>query len=118
VVDDDLAVRDATAALLELRGYRVLEASDGPEALALLERSPEVGLLLTDIRLPHGMDGLELARRALGRRPDLGVLYASGDIGAAVAADGVPPLHCIAKPFTMDELDRRIREMAASRTRH
>ncbi len=118
VVDDDAAVRDATAALLELRGYRVLEAGDGPEALALLERSPEVGLLLTDIRLPDGMDGLELARRALGRRPDLEVLYVSGDIGAAVAEDGVPPLHCIAKPFTMDELDRRIRKMAANRTRH
>ena len=118
VVDDDPAVRDATAALLELRGYRVLEASDGPEALALLERSPEVGLLLTDIRLPNGMDGLELARRALGHRPDLEVLYVSGDIGAAVAVEGVPPLHCIAKPFTMDELDHRIRNLTADRTRH
>ncbi len=118
VVDDDPALRDATAALLELRGYRVLEAGDGPEALAVLERAPEVALLLTDIHLPDGMDGIELAKRALDRRPNLEVLYASGDVGAAVATEGVPPLHCIAKPFTMDELDRRIREMTANRTKH
>jgi PAS domain S-box-containing protein len=118
VVDDDLAVRDSTAGLLELRGYRVLQAGDGAEALALLEHSPEVGVMLTDIRLADGMDGLVLGRRALCRRPGLKVLYVSGDTGAALGEEGVAPGHYIAKPFTLEELDRRIREAAVERPGH
>jgi PAS domain S-box-containing protein len=109
VVEDDAALRNTLAEMLQHRGFGVLEAGDGQEALTVLERVPEVDLLLTDIRLSNGMDGLELAKRALGRHPDLKVLYISGDAEGA----GVPPLDCVAKPFTIDELDRRIRAAAA-----
>jgi PAS domain S-box-containing protein len=111
VVDDDAELRDTMASVLRYRGFDVHEAGDGPEALAVLESTPSISVLLTDIYLSSGMDGLELGKRALDRRPDLEVLYISGNVESA----DLPPRHCIARPFTMDELESRIRMVAANR---
>ena len=73
---DDPAVRQSLAQLLSMSGYRVLTAEDGFEALRLLTQQ-EIDVLLTDIVMP-GLDGVEVARRALQQVPGLKVLYASG----------------------------------------
>jgi CheY-like chemotaxis protein len=79
VVEDEISVRDLACAALERRGYRVLKAADGREALAVWENSSEpVELLLTDMVMPRGMSGGELARELQGRNPQLKVIYTSG----------------------------------------
>jgi len=111
LVEDDPAVRTLAMRTLEVRGYAVLTAGDGEEALRLAAtRLAEVDLLLTDVAMP-GMDGRDLARRLLALRPDLPVLFMSGH------ASGNPdqlagPL--LGKPFTPDILAARVREVLDS----
>jgi PAS domain S-box-containing protein len=119
LVDDEVPVRTAAARVLARRGYTVLEASDGLQALGIAERYVDpIHLLLTDVRMP-GMDGRELARRLRLARPEARVLLMTGYVdpveGAPTAAspdamsgwpgDG-PMLH---KPFTLDDLAERVR---------
>src|SRR5690606_32823773 len=78
LVEDDPLVQQYThSQLLEL-GYRVLPASDARQALELLQAHPEIELLFTDIMMPGGMNGDELAREAQRLRPELPVLYTTG----------------------------------------
>lgn len=85
VVEDDAAVRPVAAGILEDAGFRVLEAAGGDQAFRLLDQHPEIALIFTDIVMP-GIDGFALAERARLKRPDLRVLYTTGD---ATAAPGV-----------------------------
>jgi len=78
LVEDDFDVRESLAAQLTDLGYRVIEAEDGSKALAVLEAGVPVDLLFTDVVMPGGLSGLDLARRARTRRPGLKVLYATG----------------------------------------
>jgi len=78
VVEDDPDVREMVVGILSDLGYRTLVATNGPEALAILDRDRSVDLLFTDIVMPAGMSGTELARRASRLRPDLKVLLSSG----------------------------------------
>jgi two-component system cell cycle sensor histidine kinase/response regulator CckA len=78
-VEDDSEVRSLTRAMLEDHGYRVLEAPDGPAALELWRQHREaVALLLTDLVMPGGVNGRDLARRLRADRPQLKVVYTSG----------------------------------------
>jgi signal transduction histidine kinase len=110
VEDEDQVRRTTVEALVEL-GYGVREARSGVEALAILASDPSVTLLFTDLVMP-GLDGRELAERALRQRPDLRVLYTTGyapESGAEGSlADGHPAL--LLKPFSFDELARKVRE--------
>uniref|UniRef100_Q01WP9 histidine kinase n=1 Tax=Solibacter usitatus (strain Ellin6076) TaxID=234267 RepID=Q01WP9_SOLUE len=82
VVEDEPALRVLTRAVLEPRGYRLLEAANGVEALrAWQEHRGSIHLLLTDIMMPEGMSGLELAARLREFRPELRVIYTSGYSG-------------------------------------
>jgi len=76
VVDDESIVRMHAADLLEQAGYRVIEASNGEEALAALNRSPEISVLFSDINMP-GLDGFELARAVHALRPDVHLILTS-----------------------------------------
>lgn len=105
MVDDDPDVLELTAELLAEHGYRVLKASQGRDALALVERDADIRLLVTDIVMP-GMNGLELAAHAMQQRPDLRVLYVSGY--AANWDDRVPPGKLLAKPWRPVDLVREI----------
>jgi CheY-like chemotaxis protein len=78
LVEDEPAIRETTRTFLKDLGYRVLEAPSGPKAIAMLEKSEPVDILFTDVILPHGMNGVEIARQALRIRPNLKVLFASG----------------------------------------
>lgn len=97
VVDDDPRILSGTVAILKEAGFTIISASDGAEALALLGANPDVRMIVTDVLMP-GMKGPELAARALGQRPDLKIIYVSGDTGDTPRdAFGSWPL--LAKPF-------------------
>jgi CheY-like chemotaxis protein len=111
VVDDVESVRRLIRRVLEHAGHRVLEASDGVEALACLAANPEVELVLTDLRMPN-MDGWELATRLSGRLPRVPVLFMSG-FDEHLASDTVAgPV--LPKPFTAQRLDDLIRQVLAA----
>lgn len=78
VVEDEPLVRELIVLELEDAGYDVIEAEDGPTALRLLADNSHVALLFTDIRLPGGMTGWDIAERARELRPELPVIYATG----------------------------------------
>jgi signal transduction histidine kinase/ActR/RegA family two-component response regulator len=106
VVDDDSAVREVTAGILQDLGYGVVEAGSGGAALDALEDGAIIDLALLDFAMP-GMNGAELAREMRARRPDLPVLYATGyaDAGALTEAGDEEIIH---KPFDDDELAAKI----------
>ncbi len=110
VVEDDPNVRALTVRMLERLGYHVLVAEDGPAALRVLGENPHVDLLFTDIVLPGGMNGSELARRARETLPELGVLYTSGYTENAIIHHGRldPGVELLEKPFTRAALAQRI----------
>ncbi|GGG19878.1 hybrid sensor histidine kinase/response regulator [Caldovatus sediminis] len=91
VVEDDRAVRDMASETLREAGWRVTEAPDGRAALALIEAGERVDLLFTDVVMPGGISGVELAEAARRMRPDLAVLLASGYAGGAQPNGGGHP---------------------------
>ena len=103
LVDDDPMLRCLIAEMLEDLGCRVLSAENGWEALDLLRRCREIQTLLTDVNMP-GMDGYELARKALDVRRDLKVLLVSG---REPDGHGFP---LIRKPFLQQDLRRVMQE--------
>ncbi len=111
IVDDDDHVRRATARALRSRGYSVREASNGRAALIALSTAP-CDLLLSDIVMP-GMSGRVLAEAALGRFPDLKVLFMTGYTDDEIVHDGVTTgvVDLIEKPFTIPTLATKVREV-------
>ena len=112
VVEDDAGVRELVILMLETLGYRVLAAPDGPSALALLEATPEIDLLFTDVVLPKRMSGRELAERAALLRPGLKVLFTSGYTENAIVHHGRldEGVLLLSKPYQKAELARKVRE--------
>ncbi len=113
LVEDDLDVRANTAMMLRELGYLVLEASDGAQALRILELRPEVELLFTDVGLPGGMNGRQLADRARAVRPGLMVLFTSGYARNAIVHQGRldPGVELLSKPFTLAQMAKKLRQM-------
>jgi len=112
VVEDDDLVREFAASQLRRLGYEVLEAADGAQALALLEARAGVRLLFTDVVMPGGMSGRDLADAARALRPGLPVLYTSGYTENAIVHHGRldPGVQLLSKPYQVSELARRVRE--------
>jgi PAS domain S-box-containing protein len=113
VVEDDPDVRDYTVEIVGDLGYRVLSAEDGASALRLLDAHREVRLLFTDVGLPGGMNGRQLADRALRRQPRLKVLYTTGYARNAIVHQGRldPGVEVVLKPFTYSELAGKLRRV-------
>jgi CheY-like chemotaxis protein len=113
VVEDDEDVRAHAVAILRELGYSVVEAADGPSALRVLESEPGVRLLFTDIGLPEGLNGRQLADEALRRRPELRVLYTTGYARNAIVHQGRldPGVELITKPFTYAALASKVHAM-------
>ncbi|MFB9949171.1 PAS domain S-box protein [Rhizobium puerariae] len=112
VVEDDPRVRRVTVSRLMDFGYRVLEASNGIEALDRLTQNDDIALLFTDIAMPGGMTGDELASEVRSLRPDIKVLFTSGYAEPAIA--GRELAHSgswLRKPYTARELATRLREI-------
>ncbi len=106
LVDDDDAVRDVTAAMLQEFGYTVLQAGSGGAALEIIEREPGIDLIILDYAMP-GMSGAELARQVVVKRPALPILFVTGFADRAGLA-GVSEAHIVSKPFVDDELHQKV----------
>ena len=112
VVEDDAAVLSLSCRALEAEGYTILCASDGSDALRIVERhGGEIHLLLTDVVMP-GMSGRELAEQMAARRAGIRILYMSGYPGDAAVHQGafVRGSAFLQKPFSPDSLTRKVRE--------
>jgi CheY-like chemotaxis protein len=112
VVEDDPDVRAMIVGILSDLGYQTLVATNGPEALAILNQDRSVDLLFTDIVMPAGMSGTELARQASRLRPDLKVLLSSGytrEANQRLSARVEFPF--IAKPYRPTTLGKKLEEV-------
>ncbi len=111
LVEDDERVRAYVSEQLQAMGYRVIEAANGPAALAALEGSQHVDLLFTDVVMPGGMNGRQLADEVLRRRPGLKVLFTTGYTENAIVHHGRldPGVDLLSKPFSRIALARKVR---------
>jgi two-component system cell cycle sensor histidine kinase/response regulator CckA len=113
LVEDEEEVRKLAVRVLERQGYKVLAARDGDEALIICERHQDpIHLLLTDVVMP-GMNGHEVAKRLDSLHPEMKVLYMSGYTDNAIVLHGVlvKGVNYIQKPFTVDALTKKVREV-------
>ncbi|WP_454884947.1 PAS domain S-box protein [Sphingomonas oryzagri] len=113
VIDDEPTIRMLVAEVLVDAGYAVIEAPDGPAGLRVLESTARIDLLITDVGLPGGMNGRQVADAARVSRPNLKVLFITGYaenamIGRGSLEDG---MFIVTKPFQMEALATRIREI-------
>ncbi|KJC34756.1 hypothetical protein UP06_35370 [Bradyrhizobium sp. LTSP857] len=116
VVEDDPLVQGYVIAQLGSLGYRTLTASDGAAALALVDQGASFDLLFTDIIMPGGMNGRELAEAVRLRRPGVRVLYTSGYTDNTIVHEGHldPGVALLRKPYRKADLSQKIREMLPS----
>ncbi len=113
LVDDEPTVRMLVTDALGELGYTALEAADGAAGLDILREDRRIDLLVTDVGLPGGMNGRQLADAARVGRPGLKVLFITGYAETAVLDHGrlEPGMHVLTKPFAMDALGSRIRQL-------
>jgi CheY-like chemotaxis protein len=115
VVDDHAGARDVICQLLEARGYSVVAATSGADAVARLESDPSIGAVVTDVTMPD-MTGVELAYYVRDHYPRLPIAIVSGDIGelerSVIARAGVPFLK---KPVRAEALYAAVEEAVTAR---
>jgi PAS domain S-box-containing protein len=115
VVDDEPSVRMLVAEVLDELGYSAIEAADGISGLNVLHSDVRIDLLITDVGLPGGVNGRQMADAAREKRPGLKVLFITGYAENAAVGNGYlePGMHVLTKPFAMDRLAARIRSIIA-----
>jgi PAS domain S-box-containing protein len=113
VIDDEPTVRSLVVEVLEENGYTAIEAADGPGGLRILQSDTRIDLLITDVGLPGGINGRQVADAARTVRPDLKVLFITGYAENAAVGNGhlEPGMEIITKPFAMATLSAKIREL-------
>jgi signal transduction histidine kinase/DNA-binding NarL/FixJ family response regulator len=113
VIDDEPTIRMLILEVLEEHGFSAIEASDGPSGMRILQSDARIDLLITDVGLPNGMNGRQVADAARELRPRLKVLFITGYAENAVVGNEHldKGMQIIAKPFEMDVLARKIREI-------
>ncbi|MFJ4143621.1 PAS domain-containing protein [Pseudomonas sp. NPDC089734] len=113
IVDDEPTIRMLVSEVIEDNGYLSIEAGDGATALELLSSDRRVDLLVTDVGLPGGMNGRQLADAARVLRPGLKVMFITGYAENAIIGNGhlEPGMWVLTKPFTMEAFASRIHEM-------
>ena len=118
LVEDDDLVRRHAAALLKSLGYTVSVAADGHEALALMRNGERFDLLFTDVVMPGGLNGRQVAEEAERLQPGLPVLFTSGYTDTAMVEHGhLPPgVQLLPKPYRRQDLARKLREILARRS--
>ncbi len=111
VVEDDEALRGYATEILRELGYRVVEAENGAAALDIIEQMSDIDLLFTDVVMPGGMNGRQLADAAVVRRPDLKVLFTTGYTVDGIVHDGRldSGIDLIGKPYSFEQLAAKIR---------
>ena len=113
VIDDEPTIRMLIVEVLEQAGYQAIEAIDGPSGLRTLQAPGRIDLLITDVGLPGGMNGRQIADVARVVRPGLKVLFVTGYAENAAVGNGLlePGMAVVTKPFGIDELSRKIQDM-------
>jgi PAS domain S-box-containing protein len=116
VIDDEPILRMLMVEALQEAGYSAVEAADGPTGLDILRSDPGIRLLITDVGLPGGMNGRQVADAAQSDRTDLKVLFVTGYAEKAAVGNGLlgPGMEVITKPFSMAALGAKIQEMMGS----
>jgi CheY-like chemotaxis protein len=110
VVEDEEDVRALAARMLVAAGFAVVTAADGIEAMALLDRTPDVAVVLTDLQMPR-MDGHKLAKQLLAHPHHPRLVFMTGQPEASLTQDLPGPV--VTKPFTMDALTAVIRAVVS-----
>jgi CheY-like chemotaxis protein len=115
IVEDEPTVRMLVTEVLEELGYSAIEAADGAAGVKILESSIHIDLLITDIGLPGGMNGRQVADAARRTRPDLKILFLTGyaEDAAVNKLHLGPGMYIMAKPFAMERLASRIKTIVA-----
>ncbi len=118
VVEDDPNVRRYAVDVLQTLGYSVVAAEDGPTAVELLEEEPELDLVFTDVVLPSGMSGRDIADHVRSVRPETPVLFTSGYAFDVLTAKGRlhEDVELLPKPYTPEELAEKVREVLAAQS--
>jgi CheY-like chemotaxis protein len=114
LVEDDPEVATLAEVMLRELGHEVWLAESPGEALILVGKDPRFTLLLTDVVMPGGLTGVDLARKATALRPGLPVLLSSGYTGEALASAEDTPWPLLRKPYTLDGLEAAIEEAVES----
>lgn len=117
VADDNPGVRGIVVEQLTSLGYRVIDAQDGASALGILQKDESIDLLFTDIVMPGGMTGVELAREARQIRPLLKILLTSGFVEESVRNGGRSGeiMNVLSKPYRKQDLARKIQEVLSGK---
>ena len=118
VIDDEPTIRMLVSEILADGGYCALEAADGPAGLKILQSHTRIDLLITDVGLPGGLNGRQVADAARVARPDLKIIFITGYAENAVVGNGQLDrnMSIITKPFQMDVLARKIRDTLRNET--
>jgi CheY-like chemotaxis protein len=113
VIDDEPAVRLLMKDVLQDAGYRVLEAADGSVGFKIMQSNPRIDLLITDVGLPGGMNGRQVADAGRRIHPHLKVLFITGYAENAVVGNGhlEPGMQVMTKPFAVEDLANRVRDI-------
>jgi signal transduction histidine kinase/ActR/RegA family two-component response regulator len=113
VIDDEASVRSLVVDVLTDGGYHVIEAPDGPSGLKVLQSDLRIDLLITDVGLPGGMNGRQVADAGRVGRPKLKILFITGYAENAVIGNGLleHDMHVITKPFGIEAIASKVREM-------
>jgi len=118
VVEDHPGVRDIAVEMLKISGYRVLEAEDAASGFAKFMAHPEIDLVFTDVIMPGGTSGIEMAKDILHERPEALILLATGyqEKGVALKAHAAKSenVAAISKPYDVNEIPKLIATMLAN----
>jgi DNA-binding NtrC family response regulator len=115
LVEDEPLVRLAIASHLEDCGYHVLQAESADEALIVLLKHPEIGVVFTDVRMSGRIDGLGLAKWVVEHRPRIAVMVASGDTAKDTVLKELCGAQAFLKPYNFDEVTQHIRQAIHAR---
>lgn len=114
VVEDEMFIRMVAVDALEERGFAIVEAGDAREALEVLERTPGIALIFTDINMPGDIDGLDLASEVARRWPEVEIIVTSG--GTRLESDDIPDSGTfLPKPYATQQLIDMVREQLGRR---
>lgn len=113
LVDDEATIRHLVDEVLDEQGYTVIGAADGAAGLKVLQSGARIELLITDVGLPNGMNGRQVADAARSLRPGLKVLFITGFAENAAVGNGhlEPGMELLTKPFSLDALTTKVADM-------